>query len=128
MVLEKGIEYVIVANKECNSLVLSYRDKNPYISFTFYDVTSFKKYFSFDYDIETINYLLSLTDENKKHIFDYLKIKKYLNIVHFLEKNETNDKNLKLFLNIKNDLLNKNLLIENKYTNQIFKNLKIDFY
>ncbi len=127
MVLEKGIEYIIVANKECNSLVLSYRDKNPYISFTFYDVTSFKKCFSFDYDIETINYLLSLTDENKKHIFDYLKIKKYLNIVHFLEKNETNDENLKLFLNIKNVLLNKNLLIENKYTNQTFKNKQLIF-
>lgn len=126
MKFEENIEYLIVSYKEYNSFVLKYKRLFPILNISFIDVNQFKKNLTFSYDEKTISYLLSLLDSNNNHLFDYVNAKKFLNLVFYInEENSKNDEELLAFFKIKQDLIKKNLLFFDKLYLNDYKCKKI---
>lgn len=83
-------------------------------------LTEFKKKYFFDYDNKTIYYIC-----NKYNVIPEIATI-YLENIYYVK--NIDDEKVKFLLDLKNDLINNNLLYENKYFKEFIKNSDIILY
>ncbi len=111
--------YLVENNKQDLIKKLS---KQPLQPHKFYTLKEFKKELFYDYDIQTLLYLM-----NKYHL-NYQVAKIYLANLYYIEDKTYQSSKLNFLVKIKQDLLNHNLLIINPLFPDFLKNNTVIFY
>ncbi len=101
----KDNNLIICPNTLKRKIVNEINSNNKIVSFRIMDLIEFKKNYFFDYDKKTIYYLM------KKLNLKYEIVLEYIEACYYIENKKYNSTKLNQLLDIKNDLINNNLLI-----------------
>ena len=101
----KDNNLIICPNTLKRKIVNEINSNNKIVSFRIMDLIEFKKNYFFDYDKKAIYYLM------KKLNLKYEIILEYIDACYYIENKKYNSTKLNQLLDIKNDLINNNLLI-----------------
>lgn len=101
----KDNNLIICPNTLKRKIVNEINSNNKIVSFRIMDLIEFKKNYFFDYDKKAIYYLM------KKLNLKYEIVLEYIEACYYIENKKYNSTKLNQLLDIKNDLINNNLLI-----------------
>lgn len=101
----KDNNLIICPNTLKRKIVNEINSNNKIVSFRIMDLIEFKKNYFFDYDKKAIYYLM------KKLNLKYEIVLEYIDACYYIENKRYNSTKLNQLLDIKNDLINNNLLI-----------------
>lgn len=101
----KDNNLIICPNTLKRKIVNEINSNNKIVSFRIMDLIEFKKNYFFDYDKKAIYYLM------KKLNLKYEIVLEYIEACYYIESKKYNSTKLNQLLDIKNDLINNNLLI-----------------
>lgn len=101
----KDNNLIICPNTLKRKIVNEINSNNKIVSFRIMDLIEFKKNYFFDYDKKAIYYLM------KKLNLKYEIVLEYIEACYYIENKKYNSTKLNQLLDIKNDLMNNNLLI-----------------
>ena len=101
----KDNNLIICPNTLKRKIVNEINSNNKIVSFRIMDLIEFKKNYFFDYDKKGIYYLM------KKLNLKYEIVLEYIEACYYIENKKYNSTKLNQLLDIKNDLINNNLLI-----------------
>lgn len=113
---------LIVPNKIKENIIQEIRENNPLLDITFITKNEFIKKVTFDYDNETIYYLMN------KYNIKYEIAKVYLDNIYFIEDIKYESSKLNYLVEIKKDLIANNLLIFDNIYKEYIKTKHIVVY
>jgi len=121
MKLKDNLVLIIPSNIKDN-LIEKIRKDNKLLDITFITKNDFIKKVTFDYDNKCIYYLMN------KYNIKYEVAKVYLDNIKYIENKEYNSSKLNFLVSIKNELIDNNLLIIDKYYTKYLQNKNICVY
>ena len=113
---------LIIPNNIKNNLIEKIRKENKLLDITFITKNEFIKKVTFDYDTKTIYYLMN------KYNIKYEVAKVYLNNIYYIEDKIYNSSKLNYLVNLKNELIDNDLLIIDKYYKKYLESKNIVVY
>lgn len=114
---------LIIAENSFKSIILEEMNQSKKLyNVKFMTILEYKKNLLFDYDIKTINYLVS---KYKMKVSNAISL---INNLYYIENKEYQNNKLNYLVSIKNELDDKNLLIYNKYFKNYLDSVKIIVY
>lgn len=111
---------IIICNNSYKNQIL--KSINKLINIKFYTMDEFKKKYIFDYDYNTILYIIN------KYNVKYSIALLYINNLYYIENNDYEYGRLKFLFELKNDLLEHNLLIIDNHFRKSISNKSIIIY
>lgn len=113
---------LIVPNQIKEKILTEMNKKSKLFNVKLMEINEFKREYFFDYTTETIFYVM------KHYNYDYEFSLDIINNLYFLSSENYNHEKLKFLLNIKNELINNNLLIFDNVFKIALENKKIYVY
>ena len=113
---------LIVPNQIKEKILTEMNKKSKLFNVKLMEINEFKREYFFDYTTETIFYVM------KHYNYDYEFSLDIINNLYFLSSENCNHEKLKFLLNIKNELINNNLLIFDNVFKIALENKKIYVY
>ena len=113
---------VIAPSEEHRNLYSLYRKDNPFCDVKFYSLESFVSEANYQSDDSALLYLI------KEHKFDYSLANEFLKYIKRIKIDISTNQKIQRIIDLKNELLSKNLLTKNEYFDYEISHAKIDIY
>ena len=112
-------ETLIICNNNIKDIIMNMHVLKP---FKFMNISEFLHKYYFDYDENTITYIID------KYNVRYDIAKEYLDNLYYIENKQYNNSKLDFLVNLKKELNDNNLLIYNDFFKNYLKRIKIILY
>lgn len=118
----KDNSILVVNNNIKDKIIEEIRNSNKIINIKFMSLDELRKNYYFSYDEKTIYYLMN------KYNYKHDVAVKYLDNLYYIDDNDYNNSKLKKLIQLKEELINNNLLIFNKLFKNSLKSKDIIIY